>query len=340
LRERPASSGIDHGGDLQDARRLFPAAPEPFIDLSTGINSVPYPVPTLSDEAWTRLPEREAITALEAAAARAYGVTDPAMVVAAPGSQILISLLPRLFPQASVAILGPTYGEYAAAFAAAGCSVVEVARLDQLKGAQSVIICNPNNPDGRRLDPSIILSFARDNKDAGLIVVDEAFADLEDPSLSLAPYLPQPGLVVLRSFSKSWGLAGLRLGFALASHELAATIKAALGPWQVSGPAIEIGTRALADRPWLDAAKKRLSGDVQRLDAMLNQAGLPIIGGTLLFRLVRSDRAAELFVRLGQAGILVRRFEQRRNELRFGLPGGEEDWQRLAEALTRRKRPP
>ncbi|MGZ5916110.1 MAG: threonine-phosphate decarboxylase CobD [Methyloceanibacter sp.] len=323
-----------HGGRLVEARQLFPFAPEPFIDLSTGINPAPYPIPPLRDEVWTRLPDPEAIAALEVAAAHAYGVADASLVVAAPGTQSIISLIPGLMPKPPVAILVPTYGEYARAFALRGSRIVEAASLDRLGDARSVVLCNPNNPDGRRLEATAILEALRAQRVEGLVVVDESFSDLEDEALSLAPHLPQPGIVVLRSLSKTFGLAGLRLGFALAAPDLSAPLRAALGPWPVSGPAIEIGKQALADRAWLQAAKQRLSRDVQRLDALLDRAGLVIVGGTLLFRLATSGRAAALFQRLGEAGILVRRFEQRPDWLRFGIPGSDEAWRRLADELS------
>ena len=319
---------------MQEARRLFPLAPEPFIDLSTGINPLPYPIPPLETEAWTRLPEPEAVAALEAAGAKAYGVAVPAMVAAAPGTQILLSLLPRLFPQTEIAILGPTYGEYARAFAAARSKVVQADDLGQLREAAAIVICNPNNPDGRRFDAATLLDLVDARRKGGLVIVDEAFADFEDESLSLAPHLPQPGLVVLRSFSKAYGLGGLRLAFALTGQNIAAALRGALGPWPVSGPAIDIGIRALGDRPWLAAAKRRLCGDVARLDAMLREARLALIGGTALFRLIESPVAPELFQRLGQAGILVRSFAYRPDWLRFGIPGSEAAWQRLADALA------
>ena len=208
-----------HGGRLIEARRLFPSAPEPFIDLSTGINPLPYPIPPIAPSAWTRLPEPEAIARLEAVAAKAYGVADGSMVASVPGTQLLISLLPRLFPHASVAILGPTYGEYARSFEAGGSRVVEVSTLDALADAPCAIICNPNNPDGRRFDADTLLELARKRTGNGLLVIDESFADLEGEGLSLAPHLPQPGLLVLRSLSKGYGLGGVRLGFALADPD-------------------------------------------------------------------------------------------------------------------------
>jgi cobalamin biosynthetic protein CobC len=322
-----------HGGRLTEARRLFPSAPEPFIDLSTGINPLPYPIPPIALSAWTRLPEPEAIGRLEAVAAKAYGVAAGSMVASVPGTQLLVSLLPRLFPYASVAILGPTYGEYARSFEAAGRRVTEVSTLDALADAPCAIICNPNNPDGRRFDTDTLLELARKRTGNGLLVVDESFADLEGEGLSLAPHLPQPGLLVLRSLSKGYGLGGVRLGFALAEPDIAASIRAALGPWPVSGPAIDIGLSALADRAWLEAAKQQLTLDVTRLDGMLCGAGLTVIGGTSLFRLAECAEASSLYQRLGEAGILVRSFDYRPDWLRFGIPGGAEEWRRLADAL-------
>jgi cobalamin biosynthetic protein CobC len=327
------SDPAEHGGSLAAARRLFPNAPEPFIDLSTGINPFAYPIPPLAEDAWTRLPEPSAITALEAAAAQAYGLSDASMVVAAPGSQSLISLLPPLFRPATVAILGPTFGGYAPAFTAAGARVKMVASLAEARGADALVICNPNNPDGRCLEPKRILAHLRKEEGHPLVIVDEAFADFEKPSVSLAPSLPEVGLVILRSFSKPYGLGGLRLGFALARSGIAETIREALGPWQVSGPAIEIGRIAFAHGAWKRVTKARLAADGQRLDALLRGAGLKLVGGTLLFRLVASDRAREIFEELGRAGIFVRRSSEHGDWLRFGIPGDEEEWARLTSAL-------
>lgn len=328
-----AAQDVSHGGRLSEARALFPHAPEPFIDLSTGINPIAYPVPKLPLEAWHRLPEPEAIAALEARAARIYGVADPEAVVATPGTQILISLLPYIFPARSVAILGPTYGEYASAWAVSGARVREVDRPELLINSDIAVLCNPNNPDGRRLGVESILDLLGKRDGRGLLMVDEAFADLEDPSLSVAPRLPQDGLLVLRSLSKGYGLGGLRLGFALAAPAAAPRIRKILGPWQVSGPAIAIGAAALDDKDWRERARARLKNDVARLDLLLQAACLTVLGGTLLFRLAQSENATALFMRLGEAGLFVRRFDRRPDWLRFGVPSDEGAWERLAEVL-------
>ncbi len=323
--QRITDPPIAHGGGLIAARRQFPHAPEPWIDLSTGINPVPYPVPPMPLAALTRLPEPEQVAALEAAAARAYGVADPACVVAAPGTQALIHLLPRLIAPGRVTVLSPTYAEHRAAWALAGHHVTEAASLPE--AAQSAVVVRPNNPDGAVADRGALLAFAA--RTSGVLVVDEAFADLE--GCSLAPALPHPGLLLLRSFGKTYGLAGVRLGFALAEPRWAARLREALGPWAVSGPAVHAGLHALTDPNWLAAATARLGGDTARLDRCLMRAGCQVIGGTRLFRLAACSDAQALADRLAAAGILVRRFADRPTLLRFGLPA---EWARLEAALS------
>jgi len=322
-----------HGGGLLAAAREFPAAPAPFIDLSTGINPHAWTMPALPPDCWTRLPEPEQEAALLAAAARAYGVADPSCIVAAPGTQILIGLLPLLLPGRDVAVLGPTYGEHALAWRRAGSVVREVAMPSGLI-APVCVLCRPNNPDGSMLPRGFLLALAdRCAALGGRLVVDEAFADLE-PDASLGDPLSHPGLLLLRSFGKTYGLAGLRLGFALADPALAARLRGVLGPWAVSGPAIAAGTAALADAPWREAMRARLAHDATRLDATLRAAGLEVIGGTRLFRLAAHDEAAAWYRRLGHAGILVRRFADHSRWLRLGIPPDEAAWARLCAALA------
>ncbi len=320
-----------HGGALDVARRLAPGAAQPWIDLSTGINPHPYPLPDFEPGAWTRLPAREALAGLEAAAALRYGAPSEA-VVAGPGSQALIQALARLAPGV-VGVWGPTYGGHAEAFAAAGARIVQAASLEALAKSDVAIVVNPNNPDGRVAGRRDLLDLhARLLRRGGLLIVDEAFAEFDDEE-SLAPFLPQTGAVILRSFGKTFGLAGLRLGFAVASPDIGERLRAALGPWPVSGPAIAIGTKALADLDWTAAMGRRLGKEARRLDALLLEFGWRIIGGTRLFRLAAHDDASGAFGRLLSAGILTRPFLARPDRLRFGIPGEEAHWERLAAAM-------
>jgi cobalamin biosynthetic protein CobC len=324
-----------HGGDLGAARELFPGAPEPFLDLSAGINPYPYPIPTFQAEIFARLPQAEALAGLVAAAAQAYGAPSPAHVVAAPGSQILAAQTAFLLARGRASVLAPTYAEHGRVAQLAGHNVVEVAEVGQLADARIAIVVNPNNPDGRIVAKDTLLALAdRLRRRGGLLLVDEAFMDVGPEDGSICEYVEQDNIVVLRSFGKFYGLAGVRLSFALAAPTIAAHLAAALGPWPVSGAAIAIGTEALEDAAWREAARKALAEAAVRLDALLVRAGLSPIGGTSLFRLARTQDAARLFQSLGQAGILVRRFGEHPIWLRFGLPGSEPEWQRLADALA------
>jgi cobalamin biosynthesis protein CobC len=317
----------EHGGDLGVIRRRFPNAPLPWIDLSTGINPVAYPVADLPIEIWSRLPTREAEQQLLAAAARRYGIEDPATIVAAPGTQALIQLLPRLVPRSRLAIVGPTYAEHERGWRRGGHDVAVVADLAGAASADIVVIVNPDNPTGRLIAPPELHATK-----ASLLVIDEAFIDFLPATASLAGDVPA-NAVVLRSFGKAYGLAGLRLGFAVAPARLAARLRDELGPWAVSGPALEIGRIALENDSWLTTAAERLAADRKRLDALLVAAGLRLRGGTPLFRLADHPQARGFIDALGRQGIHVRGFADQPTWLRFGLPANEEEFHRLATAL-------
>jgi cobalamin biosynthetic protein CobC len=323
---------IWHGGDLATAQALFPQAPEPWIDLSTGINPIPYPLPQLPLSLWQRLPGKADEATLLAAARKAYRIRRESGLVAAPGTQILIELLPRLVPGANVAVLGPTYGEHAPAWRKAGATVREIDDLAEIGDANVVVLVNPNNPDGRIVPQETLIELAASlAARGGLLVVDEAFADFA-PEMCLLPILPE-GVLVLRSFGKAYGLAGLRLGFAVGEARFTDTLQAMLGPWAVAGPALHVGAVALGDADWLSKASEARAADSRRLDTLLARHGR-IVGGTVLYRLLETPQAPFLFERLGRAGIYVRRFQHDPSRLRFGLPGDEAAWSRLALALA------
>jgi cobalamin biosynthetic protein CobC len=256
-------------------------------------------------------------------------------VVAAPGTQILLPSVFALVPAGRAAVLGPTYAEHARVARLVGQRTAEVTEFDGLWGADLAVVVNPNNPDGRITGKDPLLALADEKRRrSGLLVVDEAFADVGPAGLSLGPEVGRGHIVVLRSFGKFYGLAGLRLGFALAAPELVARLRATLGPWAVAGPAIAAGQAALSDAAWAEAMRAALAREAARLDRMLAGAGLEIAGGTSLFRLARTPAAARLFDHLGRAGILVRRFMDQPAWLRIGLPGNEAEWERLNSALA------
>lgn len=317
----------DHGGDADRARRQYGAGD--WLDLSTGINPVPYPVPPLPARALSDLPTAADFEALIHAARLAYGCASG--IVPLAGAQAAIQIVPRLAAPGRARVLAPTYNEHAAALGAQGWQVDETGHAAALAGADLAVLVNPNNPDGRCHDPAWLAGLAGE---VGLLVVDESFADAA-PELSLAPRLEGlDNVVVLRSFGKFYGLAGLRLGFALAGADLCARIAALAGPWAVSGPAIHAGIAALSDRDWRVRRAEGLAWDAARLDRAAARAGWRPVGGTVLFRTYDTPDAAAAQDMLARARIWTRIFPYSGGWIRLGLPGNETGWQRLEAALA------
>ena len=316
-----------HGGRVDEAARQFPDALLPWIDLSTGINPHAWAGPRADFAALRRLPDPAETAALEKAAAVAFNVADPGMVAAIPGAEAGLRLLPRLTGAASVGILAPTYGGHAEAWAAAGHEIRAASR-EAPPDTAALVIVNPNNPDGRTVPPDHLRGLVTDTR---LLIVDESFGEVT-PDLSVAPHA-HDRLIVLRSFGKFYGLAGVRLGFIIAGPAVIAQVRAAFGDWPVSAEALAAGTKAYADRAWAEATRVRLHQESERLDALLRRAGLALLGGTSLFRLCATPHAASWFTHLARHGILVRPFAPQPDWLRFGLPGTEAEWARLEAAL-------
>ncbi len=322
---------LRHGGELRAAASRSRIPLEDWLDLSTGINPQPWPVPAIPHESWHRLPEEN--DGLEAAA-RAYYGTPHLLPVA--GSQAAIQALPRLCAPCRVGIPVPAYAEHARAWHTAGHEVVPLdPALDDLPDSLDVLVLvNPNNPTGTRHPRARLLDWhARLAARGGWLIVDEAFMDCTQAE-SLAPRVDRPGLVVLRSLGKFFGLAGARVGFVCAEPALLARLDALLGPWTVPGPSRRVAALALADHAWQSRTRRRLPVDAARLAQLLAGHGLPPAGGSALFQWVRTPRAAVLHERLARQGVLVRLFEAPAS-LRFGLPGCERDWDRLDAALAR-----
>ncbi|PTX57512.1 L-threonine O-3-phosphate decarboxylase [Litoreibacter ponti] len=308
----------DHGGGLDAAIAEFGGTRASWIDLSTGINPTPYTVGVISAEAWTALPDAAATMRLERAARAFWAVPDGAEVVIAPGASALIAMIPRLLEDDScVYIPSPTYNEHAAAFEAEGHGVLT--RPDGDLPAQ--VFVHPNNPTGALKDADTVTSRR-------LNIIDESFCDVV-PEVSHTELADHQGVIILKSFGKFWGLAGLRLGFAICPPSIALRLREMLGPWPVSGPALEIGARALEDREWSDATRARLAVDAARLDALV---GAPLVGGTALFRLYEVPDARAFQARLARANIWSRIFPYSKTWVRLGLPGPD-GWDRLEAAL-------
>lgn len=303
-----------------------------WLDLSTGINPHGWAAPTPPPDCWARLPD--AHDGLIEAAAAYYGT---ASLLPVPGSQAALSLLPHLRARSRVGVIAPGYAEHGAAWRRAGHEVVPLSSAQLAGGAGTafdvLVVINPNNPDGTYFEPETLLEWrAAIASRGGWMVVDEAFVD-PTPGYSLASRCPLPGLVVLRSIGKFFGLAGMRIGFALGPDELLDPLAESLGPWAVNHPARWVTRRALMDAGWQLRMRERLEEGSDRLETLLARHFHQRSAGTPLFRTVLTPHAAAIHEALAQRAILVRLLD-RQDGLRFGLPRDEQGLARLDAALT------
>ena len=310
----------EHGGGLDAAIARFGGKRADWLDLSTGINPVHYPIPDLPQAAWTDLPDRAAMQALEAAARDFWMVPEGAAVLAAPGASALIANMPRLLPPGRARINARSYNEHEAAFRAAGWEIGN-------DGATARVIVHPENPTG-------MMWRGEDERlgDRALLVIDESFCDIALGNTHVREMALWPGVVILKSLGKFWGLAGLRLGFAIGDPALIARLRDMLGPWPVSGLALHAGRAALEDMRWANSTRQRLTVDVARMDATVQMKGAELIGGTALFRLYRVDNALRWQEKLARGKVWSRVFSYEPSWLRLGLPPAER-WGQLEAAL-------
>ncbi|WDH21267.1 threonine-phosphate decarboxylase CobD [Pseudomonas chlororaphis] len=322
---------LEHGGRLRKAAEQYGIAEADWLDLSSGLAPWPWPIPEIGMRAWARLPETD--DGLEQAARDYYGA---AHVLPVPGSQAAIQLLPRLRRAGKVGVLSPCYAEHAEAWRRSGYIVREVLEQEVdffLDSLDVLVVVNPNNPTGLSLTPERLLDWhARLAQRGGWLVVDEAFMD-NTPQLSLAAQADQVGLIVLRSFGKFFGLAGVRLGFVLAELKLLKLLAEQVGPWAVSGPTRVLGQVCLRDREGHGRQRLRSEAASLRLAQLLERHGLKPQGGCALFQWLITDRAELLHEFMARRGILLRLFTHN-SSLRFGLPADEADWSRLEQAFV------
>ncbi|MCB1917895.1 MAG: threonine-phosphate decarboxylase [Rhodocyclaceae bacterium] len=328
---------LEHGGKIQQAAARYGIPVAEWIDLSTGVNPRGWPVPLIPPVCWERLPEDE--DGLEEIARDHYGVEH---LLPVAGSQVAIQALPRLRLPARVSVLDPGYAEHAHAWSRNGHEVRACAaeRLDEAVASSDVVVLiHPNNPTGARFPATQLADWhARLSARGGWLVVDEAFMDAT-PQYSLCRRATLPGLIVLRSLGKFFGLAGARVGFVISDPALLAPLRELLGPWQLSAPARWVARAALADRGWQSDTRRRLHADSVRLHALLARHGLRPAGGCALFQWVCRPDAPDLHEAFARRGILTRLLVGSAS-LRFGLPGKPAQWRRLDAALSEVARRP
>lgn len=323
--------GPQHGGDLDRAIELWGGSRGDWIDCSASIAPRPYLLPPVPEKIWRELPHDDA--RLLAAARRYYGCKH---LIATPGSQAAIQILPVLREPSRVAVVSPTYAEHTWRWQQAGHSVSEIhpdevaRRLDEF---DVLIVVNPNNPTGRIWPRSTLRQWHDElARRGGWLIVDEAFADAA-PAESLIEEAGCSGLIILRSLGKFFGLAGLRLGFMAAELSLLYRMSSLLGPWSISAPAQWAGTLALTDHEWQTKQAALLVENAHWLAQTLAHFGLPAASSLPLLCWCPTPRAAEWQARLAEQHIWCRRFA---DGLRFGPVGAVNEFMRRIEIAAGR----
>ena len=326
---------IMHGGRLDEAIEQYGGDREDWLDLSTGINPRTYPIGEISDHVWQRLPGWNAEKNLLDSARQYYQVKKDIGIVAANGTQALIQVLPEILNVEKVAIVSPTYGEHQNCWAMRGASIACPDDFGTaIETADIVVVGNPNNPDGKTYLPEQLAEGAGNlAQRGGCLIIDEAFCDVR-PNLSLVPALPE-NAIVLRSFGKFFGLAGLRLGFALCHPGLALKFSQRTGPWSVSGPALAIGAKALSDKTWQHDAIKWIFQQSEKQGEILSELSLAVTGNAGLFMDVHCAGVETVHQKLLAEKILIRDFAERPGFLRFGLCADDGELERLSATLRR-----
>jgi len=328
--------GLHHGGRILAASEKYQIAQEDWLDLSTGLNPRAWPVPSIAAELWQALPEES--DGLQAAACQYYGC-DACLAVA--GSQAAIQTLPTLRSFSKVGVISPTYAEHEYNWQQAGHDVIPLS-MDEVEqhihDLDVLVVINPNNPTGDVIGNKQLLDWHQTlSARGGWLIVDEAFMDVT-PEKSLASLSVKPGLIILRSIGKFFGLAGIRCGFVISDNDLLQRLSQKLGPWTLSGVTRFVAKQALLDKAWQVESRKNMIESSLRLKAMLSKAGLVPRGGTALFQWVEHEQAKKFYQAFAEKGVLIRLFHKQGkmtvSSLRFGLPENEKQWQHFSEVLT------
>jgi histidinol-phosphate aminotransferase len=334
LRPRHEIEGINacpHGGPDYAELESMSLAPEEVMDFSVCSN--PYPLPgvlekRLRDIPISQYPDSEA-TAFREALARKLGIA-PAHILAGSGTTELIRLIAlAYFGQGdSVLILKPTYGEYKVACQLTGAEVIEqkamvqdsfrfspdeIADFVQHHRPKGIFICNPNNPTGQylsRQDVDVILQSCPES----LLVLDEAYVAFVEGAWSSVDLIGKGNVVVLRSMTKDYALAGLRLGYAIASEDVINTLRRICPPWNVNVVAQEAGITALKADRFLEQCLKKLGKSKKYLTDGLRRAGLKPLPSQTNYSLVKVGDGQAFRQALLRHSILVRDCAS------FGLP--------------------
>ena len=340
-----------HGADLESASARYRIPASDWLDLSAAINPHAYPVAAMPADALRSLP----YSLRDAQEAAQHYCAASVLPIFAAGSQTVIQWLPfvhrALQAGRRVAVPRIGYAEHAFRWQLAGYDIVAydprapetVDVLLQRDAIDVLVAINPHNPLSHTVAPRRLLQWhAALQRNSGWLIVDEAFVDAV-PQNSLSGMADMPGMVVLRSLGKFFGLAGVRCGYAFCHPSIGVPLATAIGPWPLSSLAIAAATQALRDESWQQAARVKLTQWSSR-NAELLMRTLRLNGASLfthpLFNsaVLPLSLAVHIEEHLAQRAIRVRRIELDHDTalLRFGLvdPADEKNWICLKVAIN------
>lgn len=305
-----------HGGDIYagDVRLDFSASVSPLGTPKSVIDALTRVLPELY-----HYPD-PCCRALVQAIAEFERVPQERILCGAGASELIYAYCEAVRPKRAM-VLAPTFSEYALALQRTGCEIVRhtlaaeqhfdlqedlLPRLSR-EGIDALFLCNPNNPTGRLIPGKLlekILLRCRERNIA--LFVDECFLSLSDGANDLTPFLPDvPQLFILKAFTKSYGMAGLRLGYGLcADKELLQKMSAAAPPWTVSTPAQAAGVAALKDAAFLAENRALIRAERPRLEEELRKLGFWVCPSQVNYILFRGD--AGLTEQLRARGVAIR----------------------------------
>jgi histidinol-phosphate aminotransferase len=324
-----------HGGIDYAEMEMLGIAPEDIIDFSANLNAFG-PPPELRealskchwDGAISHYPDSGA-NRLKLSLARKLGIKAENILISGGSTELIRLVALTYFSRGDrVLIVEPTYGEYQVACQIAGASLIkqqlsavngflpevdETIQLMHRHHPKGVFICNPNNPTGRymsRADFRRILDASLDS----LVILDEAYISFVDSAWSSLDMVEANHLLIIRSMTKDYSMAGLRLGYGVAGEEIITDLRRVCPPWNVNVVAQEAGIIAIEAEPYLKQCQARLRETRRYLTAELSNLGLPPVASEANFFLVEVGGAALFRRELLKLKILVRDCSS------FGLP--------------------
>ncbi|MBI4187642.1 MAG: histidinol-phosphate aminotransferase family protein [Chloroflexi bacterium] len=334
LRPKPEVENLEdspHGGLDYAELRAMGLSPDDVVDFSVCSN--PFPPPSgvkkaLSTIAIERYPDSES-TELRQCLSAKLGVTEDNILVGSGATEIIRLIALAYFGLGdTVLILEPTFGEYRVACQIAGATVLshrgkeednfapgieETVSLIKRHRPRGIFICNPNSPAGQYLTRREVEMLVEASKD-GLVILDEAYIAFVEESWSSADLISRDNVIIVRSMTKDYALAGLRLGYALAHEEIIDALRRVCPPWNVNVVAQQAGIIALGDAEYLERCQRDIRQAGRFLKAELCRIGLTPVPSSTNFSLVKVTDAGTFRAALLRRGILVRDCAS------FGLP--------------------